>query len=114
MGLIVAAGCDHHVCTVECPPAGRLDIGVVNDQTGAPICDATVTATDHAYTEQLVPAGCRYTGAQGRSGIYSVRVERLGFQPKEASNVEIHVRRTDCCGDIADTASLTIRLVPAP
>ncbi len=114
IGLLVAPGCDHgdHVCTVLCPAPGRLDVGVVNDPTGEPICDAIVTATDGTYTERLVPGACRYTGALGRPGIYSLHVERVGFQAKVVSNVEIHVRRTDCC-EITDVASVEIRLVPA-
>jgi aspartate racemase len=81
IALLAVPGCDD-VCNVLCPAWRRLDVGVVNDQTGAQICDATVTATDGAYVEQLVPGGCRYAGALGRPGTYSVRVERVTFRPQ--------------------------------
>ena len=101
----------NHVCTVTCPPSGGLDVGVVNDRTGEPICDATVTAAAGAYSEQLVPGGCRYSGAVGRPGIHSLRTERSLFQARTASNVQIHDRSTDCC-EITDVATVEIRLVP--
>jgi hypothetical protein len=115
IGLLVAPGCDH-VCNVLCPASGRLEVDVVNDQTGAQICDATVTATNGVHVEQLelVSGGCRY--AQGeccRPGTYSVRVERVAFRPKVVPNVEIRVRHTDCC-EITEGALVEVRLSPTP
>jgi hypothetical protein len=85
----------------------------VNDQTGAPVCDATVTATDGVYVEQLsVSGGCRYAQRECcRPGTYSVRVERVAFRPQVLPNVEIRVRRTDCC-EITEGALVEIRLSP--
>jgi hypothetical protein len=116
IGLLVVPGCGDHVCNVLCPVSGRLEVDVINDQTGAQICDATVTATDGAYVEQLqlVPGGCRYAQSQCcLAGTYSVRVERAGFQPKVVRNVEIRVLRGDCC-EITEGALVEIRLSPTP
>ena len=113
IGLLLISACGDHVCNVLCPAPGGLDIGVVNDQSGEPICDATVIATEGAYVEQLTPQGCRYVGASGRPGTYSVRVERVAFRPIVMPNVAVRVRRTDCC-EITDFARIEIRLIPEP
>lgn len=110
--LLVTFGCDH-VCTVSCPAPPGLDVGVADDQTGAQICDATVTATGSASPEQLMPwGGCRYAGAFV-PGTYSVRAERAGFLPKVVPNVKVLARHETCC-TITETAHVEIRLSPAP
>ena len=82
----------------------------MNNQTGAPICDATVRAAAGSYVQQLTPAGCCYSGAFG-PGTYSVRVERAGFLLRIVPNVEILEHKSDCC-DVTGGASIEIRLSP--
>ena len=112
IGLLLAPGC---FCgAIACPASGRLEVAVVNDQTGAPICDATVIATSGGYVEQLasISGGCRYAQSQCcRPGKYSVRVEREGFRPKVVSNIELRDRGTACC-EITEGALVEIRLSP--
>ena len=114
--LLALPGCDY-VCTEACTVAVGLDVGVANADTGAPICDATVTATDGGYSEELQPIpdarGCRFWGASSRPGIYSVRAERQGFLPMTLSRVTVVAGKGDCCPGL-ETAHREIRLPPAP
>ena len=114
IGLLLAPGCGYFCGGIACPASGRLEVAVVNDQTGAPICDATVIATSGAYVEQLasISGGCRYAQSQCcRPGQYSVRVEREGFRPQVVTNVELRDRGTACC-EITEGALVEIRLSP--
>ena len=104
-------------CFALCVIAVGLDVGVANAATGAPICDATVTATDGGYSEELQPIpdarGCRFRGAFSRPGVYSVRAEREGFLPKTRENVRVLMGKGRCCPGVG-TAHLEIPLPPAP
>jgi hypothetical protein len=65
-----------------------LTVSVIDSQSGAPLCGATVTATDGAYVETLqrVPiatgaAGCGpLVGAGERAGTYSLVASEAGAQ----------------------------------
>jgi hypothetical protein len=80
VGLLAMPGCDCSTpfciepCRALCVIAVGLDVGVANIDTGAPICDATVTAVDDGYSEELrgtgIREGCRYQGAYSRPGVY--------------------------------------------
>jgi hypothetical protein len=113
----VASGCFDQVQT-PCTPDRRLglEILVVNGQTGAHICDATVVARDGAYSETLVGrsdarvSGCLHVGAAERSGTYSVLAEAVGFSPSTASNVRVPVSEDGCH---VRTIRVEIRLAPA-
>ena len=104
-------------CFALCVIAVGLDVGVANAATGAPICDATVSATDGSYSEELQATtdarGCRFRGAFSRPGVYSVRAERQGFLPMTLSRVTVVAGKGDCCPGI-ETAHVEIRLPPAP
>jgi hypothetical protein len=114
--LLALPGCDY-VCTEACTVAVGLDVGVTNADTGAPICDATVTVTDGGYSEELQPIpdarGCRFRGAFSRPGVYSVRAEREGFLPKTRENVRVLMGKGRCCPGVG-TAHLEIPLPAAP
>jgi uncharacterized protein YfaS (alpha-2-macroglobulin family) len=114
--LLALPGCDY-VCTAACAIAVGLDVGVTDDQTGAPICDATVTAIDGSYSEELQKTtdarGCRFRGAFSRPGVYSVRAERDGFLPMTRENVRVLMGKERCCPGVV-TAHLEIPLPPAP
>ncbi len=107
----VASGCSDRVCTTEW--VYGLDIIVLNDRSGAPICDAAVTARDGSYSETLEPAsysgggGCHYQGAGERAGTYTVRAEAAGFSPSAVSDLRVS---EDGCH--VQPVSRTLRLIP--
>jgi len=123
VGLLAMPGCDcwtpccGEPCRALCVIAVGLDVGVANIDTGAPICDATVTAIDGSYSEELQATtdarGCRFRGAFSRPGVYSVRAERQGFLPMTLSHVTVVAGKGGCCPGI-ETAHVEIRLRPAP
>jgi len=73
--LFFAAGGCH---TTVCDDSARAALTVIVDVGGAPICDATVTAHDGAFSQVLMPLGsaptCTYSGAYERAGNYTVDV----------------------------------------
>jgi hypothetical protein len=89
-----------------CPPeegvfctaiaAAGLSVGVTNEQTSQPLCDATVTATEDGYSETLVGNGCRYVGAWERPGTYRVRAEAPGFGAKTIGDVRVAMGTGEC------------------
>ena len=111
IALSATPGCGLCFGPVDCPPSGRLEVVVVNDLTGAPICDARVTATIDGFVEELpASGGCSYVqSACCRAGTYSVRVERDGFLTKVESNVELPDRSTACC-QITGWSRIQVRL----
>jgi len=113
VGLLSALGggsCGH-VCNILCPPQIGLDIGVINDLTGEPLCDATVYLIEGSHSHQL-EGGCRHYGAYAQPGTYSVRAEREGFVSKTVSNVRVVTEENECCS-LLKTVHLDIRLSPA-
>lgn len=97
-----------------CPPVALvgLTVTVTNAANGQPICDATVTATDGAYSETLRAFGCTYGGAYERPGTYVVRAVREGFAPVEQGSVRV-TRNDDACRSL-EGAKVTIALTPVP
>jgi hypothetical protein len=81
-------------CTAHA--AVGLTVDVTNAATTEPLCDAKVTATDGAYSEQLLAAACSYAGAIERPGTYTVRAERSGFVAKEVGGVQVVMGRGQC------------------
>src|SRR5260221_12203383 len=66
IALSATPGCGLFCGPVACPASGRLEIAVVNDQTGAPICDARVTATIDGFVEELPASGGCSSRTKGR------------------------------------------------
>jgi hypothetical protein len=99
----VASGCSDQVQTA-CTADVRLGLGivVVNDETGAHLCDAVATASSGSYSETLVRtsdarvSGCLYVGAAERPGTYSVHAEAVGFAGSTLPNVTVSVTRDGC------------------
>jgi hypothetical protein len=87
-----------------------LTVNVTNAATTQPLCDAKVTATDGAYSEQLFQASCSYAGAIERPGTYTVRAERPGFVSKEVRGVQV-VMGSGQCPHVQEVR-LAIPLVP--
>ena len=105
-------------CTEEREPiacaayaAAGLSVTVTDAATGQPICDATVTATDGAYSEKLFAVGCAYTGAYERAGTYVVRASRDGYTPKEVAAVKVVMGGGDC--PHVQEAKVSVSLSPA-
>lgn len=109
---IVSWGCDGF--GTVCPPIapGHVTVIVTNAANGQPVCDATVTATDGAYSETLRPRGCTsyYDGVYGRIGTYVVRAARDGYVTAEVGSVRI-VSNNDACETVRG-AQVTIALTP--
>jgi hypothetical protein len=95
---LALAGCNQERDGVACAAyaAAGLAVTVTNADSGQPICDATVTATDGAYRETLFAVSCTYTGAYERAGTYVVRAARDGFTPKEVGSVQVVMGGGDC------------------
>jgi hypothetical protein len=83
---------------VACPTVASagLDVGVTSEQTGQPLCDATVTAAEGSYSETLVSNGCRYFGAWERPGSYAVRAAAPGFAAKTIADVRVAMGTGQC------------------
>lgn len=91
------AGCTSTSCTTEA--RASLIVTVVN-AAGRRVCDASVTATDGAFSAPLSPNGdptsCTYDGPYERAGTYSIDV-RSGPTAKRLDAVKVtadacHVR----------------------
>jgi hypothetical protein len=95
-GVSLRCGGEH--TTAACPAyaAAGLDVSVSNASSRQPICDATVTATEGAYSEQLFGVACSFTGAIERPGTYVVRAARQGFAPKEVAPVRVAMGGGEC------------------
>jgi hypothetical protein len=69
-----------------------LSITVRDGKTGGLICDATVTASDGTYSEQLTSAGsppCDYEGALERPGTYGIEVSKVGYSATSVDGVTV-------------------------
>jgi hypothetical protein len=90
------AALEPRVCTLIAVEA--LTVTVVDAATGQRICDATVTATEGAFTVELRPFGpaqdCSYSGPTERPGSYEVRVTRTGYEA--ALRPDVTVTADEC------------------
>ena len=109
---VASVRCGDERAPVACPAyaAAGLEVSVSNAANGQPICDATVTATDGLYSEQLFEAACRFTGAVERPGTYVVRASRPGFTPNELAPVRVVMGGGEC--PHVDETRVTIELTP--
>jgi hypothetical protein len=108
----VSASCGEEHLPVACPAyaAAGVAVSVSNTSNGQPICDATVTATDGAYSEQFFGPACTFTGAVERPGTYVVRATRHGFAPNEVAPVRVVMSGGEC-PHVQETR-VTIELTP--
>ena len=117
---LFSAGCGgSYGCAAVVSPA--VEVYVFDARTGAPAAEgATATVRDGDYVERLqvhvtsypdppntqgVPLS--FAGAYERPGVYTVRVEKPGYQPWEMTGVR--VRKGDCG---VNGARLEARLQP--
>jgi hypothetical protein len=92
-----------------------LSVSVVDGATGAPICDATVTAQDGDYNEMLATLGsaegvCWYSGAGERPGTYTLTAT-LGSRTKVVPDVRVIASGDDSCPHVVNQM-VTITLDP--
>jgi hypothetical protein len=90
--------------------AAGLGVSVANAATGQPICDATVTAIEGAYSERLFEVSCTFTGAYERPGTYVIRATRPGFLPNELGSVRVVMGGGQC--PHVEQARVTVSLTP--
>ena len=97
-----------HAC--DAMARAGLTVSVTNAATGQPICHATVTATEGAYSERLMAVGCSFSGAYERPGTYVIRATAAGFQPKESGTIRVVMGGGEC--PHVDQVRVTISLSP--
>jgi hypothetical protein len=93
-----ASSCDQGERPWACAAfaAAGLSVSVTSGATGQAMCDASVTASEGSYSEQLFEGACRFAGAVERPGTYVVRAERRGFVPKEVRDVRVVMGAGPC------------------
>lgn len=108
-------------CSASVEPG--IVVAVFDSETKAPAADGAVaTIRDGDFTQTLRGYSRRnsdtpgepgellsFSGADERSGTYTVRVEKAGYTPWEVKNV--HVRKGDCH---VETVRLEAYLTPVP
>lgn len=88
-----------------------LTVTIKDDATDQTICDATVSAVDGAYSEQLMPqsigaSGCTYGGAGERAGTYILTAKKSGYQDTVKTD---NVVTADACHVKPITVALRMR-----
>ena len=87
--------------------------GVITDKSGAIIPDAKVTisgASDHRVV--TTDAAGRFTASDLTPGMYTVEVEKAGFQKQSAKNLEVVINKTQsvdfslATGNVAETVEV--------
>lgn len=73
--------------------AAGLNVRVVEETTGEPMCSVQVTATDGDYFEALRQSenrgNCSYSGAVERPGTYRIAVSKEGYVSKTVDDVVV-------------------------
>jgi hypothetical protein len=94
VGLCLA-GCESPADPVICTAIAvdAIVVTVVDGASNQRICDATVTAVEGSFSQELrgFPAGtdCTYSGPTERAGLYEVRVSKSGYVPTNMTNVRV-------------------------
>ena len=92
--------------------------GVITDKSGAIIPDAKVTvngATDHRVV--TTDAAGRFIASDLTPGMYTVEVEKAGFQSQTAKNLEVVINKTQsvdfslATGNVAETVEVNATTV---
>jgi hypothetical protein len=107
-----SATCGEDRTPVACTAyaAAGLGVAVTNAATGQPICDATVTAVEGAYSERLFEVSCSFTGAYERPGTYVIRATRAGFLPNAVGSVGVVMGGGQC--PHVEQTRVTVSLTP--
>jgi hypothetical protein len=109
LGLL---GCGEDRTPVACLAyaAAGLSVQITNGANGQPICDATVLASEGAYSEQLFETACQFVGAFERPGTYRVAASRPDFDSAQLTSVRVVMGGGDC--PHVEQVRLTIALAP--
>ncbi len=88
---LAACGIETEACSTEL--RFGLNVTVVDDTSGAEICDATVVAREGSYSETLMVLGstapCTYVGAGERAGEYEIEVTANGYVTETVNDIEV-------------------------
>jgi hypothetical protein len=95
----------------DCSSVARFALVVhVEDATGTPVCDASVTVTDGDFSATLTAEGtasnCTYSGPAEREGTYTVEASRGGATGQTDG---VSVKRSGDC-DVLNTEQVTVKL----
>ena len=108
---LAASACGEIVCTAQPRPAIKAEIR--DSLTNAPAdSGASLIVTNHAvYDSTAFAFELSYvqSAANGRAGVYTVRVREAGYRLWERTEVVVN---GDRCG--ADATELQVRLQPGP
>lgn len=92
--------------------------GVITDKTGAIIPDAKVTVTGAADRRVVTTdSGGRFLASDLTPGMYTVTVEKAGFQGQTAKNLEVVINKTQtvdfslATGNVAETVEVNATTV---
>jgi hypothetical protein len=92
--------------------------GVITDKSGAIIPDAKVTVTGAAdHRVVTTDAAGRFTASDLTPGMYTVQVEKAGFQSQTAKNLEVVINKTQsvdfslATGNVAETVEVNATTV---
>lgn len=105
------------ICTVIL--YGSVELTVVDDLSGAHVCDATVSAVQDGqplpdgtinFTVETLPADtCLYRGRYGTTGTIQLLVEATGYDPGVADDVALESEQ-GCDAEYPDPAVVEVRL----
>jgi hypothetical protein len=110
LGTLLLAGCGTESAQCAGVQGYGLVIEVVDANTGATLCDASVKLEAESHHESLSSDGldpCRYLGAT-TPGNYTIEVRRSGY---ETGGLEVQVEPAATCSGL-DTRELSVELTP--
>jgi hypothetical protein len=97
-----------------CPPfiAPMFQVSVTDADTSAPVCDATVTATEDDVTINLLPNNCVYQElGNNRAGTYTLDIAREGYVTLSIPSVSVPLDEAGCT---VVTHTESYALTPSP
>jgi hypothetical protein len=106
---LIACGCPTN-CPEDDDPVVGLVISARNSGNGIPIVNPTITLTDGAYQETMIPrdpTGITFMGAVERAGTYTVTIQKEGFKTTTVQNVNVPQRFCH-----VQTQTLTVNIPP--
>lgn len=109
------AGCKSPSDPLICTAIGvfAIVVTVLDGASNQRICDATVTAVEGSFSQELrgLTAGtdCAYSGPLERAGVYEVRVAKPGYEPTSMTNVRV---TADECHVIPVRLTVTLNRTP--
>lgn len=113
LALTAAAGAPSYAHAQQLSETRGGLAGVITDKSGAVVPDAKVTVKGPADTRVLTTDGSgRFTASDLTPGLYTVTVEKAGFQKQEAKNLEVVINKNNTVdfalttGNVAETVEV--------